>query len=141
MNKISFICLLIISTLSTNAIGQTRSVVELEKDLRKAAKACVEIKKQNGMVGLINKTEEYYKNQDRNKFYCVYFDIASRRIDQIGVSMNFPSEEFFSDDQFGERVGMVFIKANMNMSQANQFLSAITPVINRLVDENILKKK
>lgn len=71
----------------------------------------------------------------------VYFDIASRYIDNLGTLMGFPHDEFFSDDQFGERVGPIFIRAEMDMQQANSYLSEITPIINKLVNDRILKKK
>jgi hypothetical protein len=142
MIRTFLICTLLISTLSSSANAQSRTAADVEKDLRKAAKTSVATYRSNGMSGLIGKTRECYKNLDKYKFYCVYFDLASRRIDQIFVAgMNFPPTEYFDDDEFGARVGPVFIRANMDMKQANKYLEELTPVINKLVEDNMRKKK
>jgi len=93
------------------------------------------------MSGLIKATQDCYKQLDKYKFYCVYLDLASRHIDQIYIKgTNFPPNEFFDDAQFGPRVADVFEKANMDMNQSNEYLAKMTPIINKLVEDNLRKK-
>jgi len=133
---------LLISTLFSSAVAHPRTAADVERDLTKAAKTSVAIYRSNGMSGLIVKTEECYKNLDKHQFYCVYLDLASRHIDQDFLAgTNFPPTEFFADEQFGARVGPVFVKTNMDMQQANAYLAEITPIINKLVDDHLRKNK
>jgi len=98
------------------------------------------------MSGLIIATQDCYKKLDKYKFYCVYLDLASRHIDQIMVEgaaqqgMSFPKTEFFDDEQFLQRVGEVFLKADMDMDRSNKYLATITPIINKLVEDNLRGK-
>jgi hypothetical protein len=116
------------------------------KDLKKAARSSVATYKKGGMSGLISVTQDCYKRVGKNKFYCVYLDLASRRIDQLMVEgaamrgIKFPKNEFFDDEEFGPRVAGVFNKANMSMDDANEYLAKVTPIINKLVEENLMNK-
>lgn len=115
-----------------------RSQAEVAKDLALATGTAVATYKKEGMSGLIIKTKACYEKNTKNPFYCVYLDLASRHIDQVYVeSMHIPSNEFFSDAQFGPRIGPVLANANMDMNTANQYLASVTPVINNLVEKNI----
>ncbi len=94
------------------------------------------------MVGLIAQTSECYANNRQNRFYCLYLDLASRKIDQIFVdAMGWPATEFFSDAEFGPRIIPVLVEAGMDMDAANAYLRTVTPVINKLVLERIVGKK
>ena len=118
--------------------AHARSPAEVTKDLVKAADTAVLAYKETGMSGLIIKTQECYEQNTKNLFYCVYIDLASRRIDQVFVeSMNFPPNEFFSDEQFGSRVVPVLASANMNMDVSNKYLMIVTPEINSLVEKKL----
>lgn len=125
---------------------QARTEAEVKSDMVKAAKTAVNEYEQTGMAGLIDKTENCYKNVRLNQFYCVYIDLASRHIDQVMVEgsakqgMAFPKNEFFDDKLFGARIAKVFNKANMNMETSNDYLRSATPAINKLV-ENIMFHK
>ena len=122
--------------------AHARTPEEVARDLAKATDTAVAIYKTQGMAGLIIKTEDCYEKNTKNLFYCVYLDLASRRIDQVFVeAMRFPPNDFFTDEPFGSRVRPVFIGANMNMKTANQYLASITPVINNLVEKKLLGKK
>jgi hypothetical protein len=133
--------LFIVSALLFSTFAQARTAADVEKDLKKAARSSVATYKKGGMSGLISATQGCYNKLDKNKFYCVYFDLASRHIDQIFIEgTNFPPNDFFADEQFGPRVAEVFTNANMNMTQCNDYLAKMTPIINKLV-EDILQNK
>src|SRR6266446_159668 len=103
--------------------------------------------RESGMAGLTGKTQDCYDNVKKHGFYCVYLDLASRRIDQLMIAaaarqgMNFPKMEFFDDELFGSRTATVFRKANMDMETSNAYLRSLTPVIDKLLGDNILRKK
>lgn len=138
--------LIIVSSLLFSSFAQARTAEDIVKELKKAARSSVAIYKSGGMSGLTDATQNCYSKLDKYKFYCVYLDIASRHIDQFMVEgaaqqgMRFPKNEFFDDEQFLQRVGGVFLKANMNMNQSNEYLDDMTPIINKLVEENLMKK-
>lgn len=119
---------------------------DVEKDQIKATKTAVAIYKENGMSGLMSATDICYKNNEINKFYCLYFDLASRHIDQLmveGAKLNgyeFPTTEYFEDEAFGQRVGVVFLKEKWDMGKSNKYLHDLTPGINRLVDDIYINK-
>jgi len=69
----------------TGGQAQARTEAEVKKDLIKAARTAVTIYKKDGMAGLIEKTQSCYKNEKINEFYCVYFDLASRHIEQLMI--------------------------------------------------------
>lgn len=122
--------------------AHARTQEEVERDLAKVADTAVAAYKEQGMLGLIIKTEECYERNIKKPLDCVYLDLASRRIDQVFVeTMYFPPSEFFADEQFGPRIFPVLVSANMDMNTANQFLASITPVINNLVEKKLLGKK
>lgn len=130
-----------LSLSTSDATAQTRSAANVEKDLIKAADTAVATYKKTGMAGLAANVQDCYEKQ-KNKFYCLYLDLASRRIDQIFVeAMHFPPNEFFADEKFGGRIGPVLAKSNMDMDTANQYLATTTPVVNGLVEKRLLGKK
>ncbi len=141
--SISLVIMLMISATAWAA----RTGDDIQKDLNKAAKTSVEIYNKSGMAGLIGETEKCYVNSKINKFYCVYFDLASRHIDQIMVEaaakqgMTFPKTEFFDDELFGSRIGPVFANANMDMDKSNKYLQKMTPLVNKMVENYIYRKK
>ena len=98
------------------------------------------------MSGLIVKTQKCYDN-NKNKFYCVDLDFASKHIDLIMIAgaaqqgISFPKTEFFDDELFWPRIITVFQKANMDQKAGDAYLHSLYPVINKLVDDNILRKK
>lgn len=140
--KIIFAFLLSLSTIFAQNTASARSNAEVSRDLAKATDAAIAAYKKGGMSGLITKTQDCYEKNTKNLFYCVYLDLASRRIDQVFVeSMHFPPNEFFSDAQFGPRVEPVLASANMDMNTANQYLGLVTPAINSLVEKKLFSKK
>lgn len=145
MKKMVAILLFVAFSIPGQAYARTEA--EVKKDLLKAAKTAVTIYKQNGMAGLIEKTQSCYNNKKTNGFYCVYFDLASRHIDQLMIDdaaqqgMTFPKNEFFDDELFGGRISGVFKKANMDIDTSNEYLQSVTPVINKMVEDNMLRKK
>jgi hypothetical protein len=145
MKHVSILLLLVVLLISVHA--QARTEAEIQKDLIKAAKTAVKVYRNNGILGLIAKTQDCYDNAGKYEFYCVYLDLASRRIDKIIRAtaaiegINFPKTEFFDDELFGSRVAPVFIKANMDMERSNEYLRLLTPVINKLVEDNLLRNK
>lgn len=137
-----FVLSLFISTGILQNSAHARTQEEVARDLAKATDTAVATYEEQGMSGLIIKTQDCYKKNTKNLFYCVYLDLASRRIDQVFVeAMHFPPNDFFADEQFGSRVGPVFSGANMDMDTANQYLASVTPVINNLVEKKLLGKK
>ena len=133
---------------STNRVhAQARTEAEIQKDLIKAIKIAISVYQKEGMAGLIVQTKNCYANVKQNGFYCVYLDLASRHIDQLMVAgtaelgMTFPKTVFFDDELFGSRIATVFRKANMDMETSNTYLRMVTPVINKLVEDNLLRKK
>ena len=145
MKHVSVFFLLVALLISANA--QARTETEVQNDLLKATKAAVKVYQKNGMSGLIVQTQKCYDNVDQNGFYCVYLDLASRHIDQLTLAnaaqngMTFPKTEFFDDELFRSRIATVFLKANMDMKTSNDYLRTVTPVINTLVEDNMLRKK
>jgi len=113
----------------------------LDKDIVKAVNASFATYRNTGMAGLGIEVDECYQKLKSNQFYCVYFDLASRRIDQLFVTgTNLPPNEFFADKQFGARIGPVFGKANMTMEQANANLFLLTSIVNDMVNKYIMEE-
>lgn len=126
---------------------QQRTGEQVAADLKKAARVSVKVYRGDsgllgGMAGLIGNSMDCYKQLAKFKYYCLYLDIAARRIDELGgAGIQFPRAEYFDDEQFGARVGELFIQSNMNQEQANEYLSVMTPIINKLVEEEARKKR
>jgi hypothetical protein len=117
-----------------------RSQEEITRDIVKAADTAVSTYRETGMSGLIGETEECYKHNTKNPFYCVYLDLASRHIDQLFVeSMNFPPNEFFSDENLGSRVSPVLSDGGMSFDTANRYLMISGTEINKLVETKLHK--
>jgi hypothetical protein len=141
MKKVAAILVFVTFFISGQAYARTEA--EVQKDLIKAATITASVYRKDGMSGLIEKTQTCYNNTNEDGFYCLYFDLASRHIDQIAVEgaaqqgMKFPKTPFFDDDLFGARASLLFQKANMDMKTSNDYLQSLTPVINKLVEDNI----
>ncbi|MGL5036669.1 MAG: hypothetical protein ACRC6F_02865 [Aeromonas sp.] len=134
-----FVLSLLMSAGMLQTTAGARTGEEIVRDLTKATDLAVTIYREQGMAGLVSKTQECYQSNTQSPFYCVYLDLASRHIDQMFVqAMQVPPNAFFADKQFGSRLGPVFSGANMSMDTANQYLASTTPVINQLVDKKIL---
>jgi hypothetical protein len=70
----------------------------------------------------------------------MYLDLAARRIDQQGgASTRFSPTEYFADQYFGDRAGEIFIRTNLSRGQANEYILNLTPVMNKLVEEEVKK--
>ena len=72
-------------------------------------------------------------------FKCIYFDLASRHIDQLMADgMNYPPTSFFSDEEFGPRIMPVFSNNNItDEKEMNDYLRSATPTIDTLVNKRI----
>ena len=94
------------------------------------------------MSGLIGKSQGCYKQLAKFKYYCLYLDLAARRIDQLGgAGLQFLPTEYFDDEQFGGRAGEIFIRTNLSREQADEYLLNMTPIVNKLVEEEAKKKR
>jgi len=117
----------------------------VKKNLIKAAKTAVAAYKEDGMLGLIAKTQECYSDNG-NKFYCVYLDFASKHIDLIMVNeaarqgVSLPKTKFFDDELFWPRIAAVFEGANMSREAGDAYLHSLIPAINKLVNEVIFRE-
>ncbi len=135
-----FIAIAMTITAVANA-QQQRTEEQILADLMKAARVSVATYRATGMSGLIGKSKDCYKRLSKFKYYCVYLDLAARRIDQLGgAGTRFPPTEYFDDVQFGERTEEIFLRSSMNREQANEYLSDVAPVVNKFVDEEARKK-
>jgi hypothetical protein len=142
MNLVRLLVALIafsVGFLSSNSYARLGAGVA--RDLQKAADSAVGTYKTDGMTGLVAKTTECYATNAKNRFYCLYLDLASRKIDRMFVdSMGWPPTQFFGNEAFGPRVMPVFVEAGMDMHDANSYLRMVTPVIDDLVLKKILAK-
>lgn len=122
--------------------AQARTQQEILKDLDKATDTAIETYKTVGMAGLSVYVQECYEKNMGNLYYCVYFDLASRHIDQFFViAMNFPPNDFFTDEIFGSRVrAVLLVGKNMGEDDANKYIASVTPLVNAMVDQKILGK-
>ena len=74
------------------------------------------------------------------------FDYNSRYVDQYFIAaaarqgMRFPKMEYFDDKLFGYRTRTVFDKMNMKRDEMDEYVLTLTPVINKLVEDNIFQK-
>jgi len=142
MKKVIIILAIALLT-SVNVYALTAK--EVQKDITKATKSVIKVYKENGMQGLKSLTEDCYDKVKKDSFYCVYIDLASRYIDQFMIEVaaqngvTFPKTEFFDDALFGERISVVFEKANMDNDASNKYLRNATPVINKMVEKELLK--
>ncbi len=138
---ITLLSILLIGILQNTAYA--RSEAEVARDLTKAIDSVVVAYKKTGVSGLTAKTQECYeKNAVESPFYCIYIDIASRRIDQIAVeAMHFPPSDFFADEPFSSRIIPIFVSNNMDMNTSNQYLESITILINNLLEKKLLRQK
>lgn len=65
-------------------------------------------------------------------FYCSYIDIAPRYIElTVSQVMGYPPSQFFTDDSFSDRMNEIFERADMDIDQANEYLSLISPEIKK----------
>jgi len=122
----------------TCSVAQSQTVTR-DRNLVKATKISYETFKTNGINGLIYGTVECYQDSNNPRFYCVYFDLASRRIDQLlATAKSSEVTDFFADEQFGGRVGPILLDANMTMQQANEFMTEMTPIINEQIQKHLM---
>ena len=126
---------------------QAKTGLDVKDDLIAAVNKAVNVYNDNGMSGLIAETERCYRDVNQNPFFCIHLDLASRHIDRLMVAgaaqqgMTFPKTGFFEDQLFGQRIVPVFRHANMDMEASNAYLRLVTPVVNRLVNDNIFSAR
>jgi hypothetical protein len=121
--------------LCTPAFAQWKTPAQIEENANRAAKLAVDTYTENGMSGLIGKSQECFKLLAKRGLECVAIDLASRHIDNLAVSqMKFPATDYFTNGPFGARVGPAFRQAGMDMQMANQLLQVLTPMVNQAVE-------
>ncbi|MDD4913353.1 MAG: hypothetical protein PHP57_13760 [Sideroxydans sp.] len=141
MKNISSIGLILMMLLSTSGFAESRSQATVEKELAKAVQVSVGAYSSGGMVALVQKVEGCYQKPKGSQFYCLYLDLASRHIDQMfAAAMNFPPTAYFADDVFMPRIIPVLVGAKMDYAQANGYLAMVSPIINKLVDQQLAKQ-
>ena len=141
MNK-QLICFAALVIFATATLVLARSGEEITTDLLKAANTSVATYKSDGMSSLISKSKDCYKNLSKYKFYCIYIDLAAYHIDElVRAGHPFPPMEYFSSEQFLSRSGEIFISANLTMEKTNGYLRDMTPIVNKMVDDALLKGK
>lgn len=125
---------------STSAQSTQRSAEAIADDLQRAAQKTASVYQSGGMVGLIEQVSECYAS-DKNRYYCIYLDVAARGVDQAVAAANpkFPRSDFFANEPFGQRIGPILIDAGLTLEEANEYLATITPTINKLVKEQFGK--
>ena len=130
-----------------NNDNMVATVKTMEKNLIEAAKTTVEVYSDSGMAGLASMVQDCYDdNLQKSKFYCIYLDIASRYVDQYFIAaaarrgMKFPKMEYFDDKLFVHRTRTVFDKMNIKRDEMDEYVLTLTPVINKLVEDNIFQK-
>jgi hypothetical protein len=120
---------------------QARTSENVVKDVTTASSAAVATYKKNGTTGLILKIQDCYKKNKTNAFYCVHLDVASRHVDHIFVeSMQLSPTDFFSDEQFFDRIIPIIAKKNQSQEDVNKYFVSLTQVINDLVEKNLFSE-
>jgi hypothetical protein len=142
LKQAAIAAILIASVTVASTQQQQRTEEQVATDLLKAAKVSDTTYRSNGMSGLIGKSKDCYKQLAKFKYYCLYLDLAARHIDRLGGGgKTFPLTEYFDDDQFLNRAGEIFIKSNLTMEQANEYLANMTPIVNKFVDDQAKKNR
>jgi hypothetical protein len=138
MNKLFTVLLIAFVSLPAKAI----SPEEVVKNLHAAATVTVQQYKQGGISALVEGSKQCYMDINKYRFYCIYLDLAARHVsERDGAGVRFPPEKYFVDDQFLLRAGEIFLRSSMNMDQSNQYLAMVTPLINKLVDQELAVKE
>lgn len=90
-----------------------------------------------GSSGLQKVSETCYFNEV-NKSRCLYFDLASRKIDSmVAQAFNQPLNQYFADEVFGSRLLNVFTVIGRDAEQANEFLRIASPQVNSFVVQKV----
>ena len=89
------------------------------------------------MIALQLEIEHCYETEP-SKFYCIYLDLAARRL-ALGFAetLHIPPDEFFADDKLGSRIAPVLREANMDLNAMNRYLAMLNPGIDALVEERL----
>lgn len=141
MNKImaisTFSLCLLIGLVQSTAFARTD--IEIARDLDDATNLVVAKYRKEGMAGLITETKSCYeRTSGSDRFYCVYIDIASRRVDQIVTeSMQWPPNDFFYGEQMESRVGPVLSDAGIDTDTANRYLAMLSQTVNDLIGKKL----
>ncbi len=139
-NNISSKCFSDNSCSDFKKIKVEKNSSDVYKDMSNESSRALSIYRKNGMFGLVSKSDDCYNNIKINKYRCLYFDIASIRIEQIsGGGSKFPQTEYFTEEQFLSRAIVIFIKSGFTMELANEYLLNAKNIIDRMVDEAIIK--
>ncbi|AKH36661.1 MULTISPECIES: hypothetical protein [Nitrosomonas] len=138
MRAIKIMLFIVISSVMSSVYAQ--SYQDVKRAMTKASQVAVAGFRESRVSGMIEKIAECYAQLSKKMFYCSYIDIASRYIElTVSQVMGYSPSQFFTDDSFSDRMSEIFERANMDIDQANEYLSLISPEINELVDIELSK--
>ncbi len=148
-----FLLYLFISTGILQNSAFARDPKDFVPDLEKSTDTISATYFEDGIDGLMIKTQDCYRNNTNNLFYCVYLDVGSYRINQLFIegmrqvgseqlvddgrfveSLRYPAQEYFAFDQFILRVWPVLAGAGMDKNTAKDYLPSINMIIGKIVD-------
>ena len=93
----------------------------------------VKLHQLGGVERLESESRSCYENSG-NRYRCLYFDLAARRIESARSASN---SAYFSDSSFGTRLMTVFQRDGFDTTAANSFLRAETARMNVFVVQKL----
>ncbi|MEJ5137623.1 MULTISPECIES: hypothetical protein [Acinetobacter] len=99
--------------------------------LNQAIKDLHSLSTQGGIMGVIDSVDRCYKNPKKPKLYCFYLDYSGRIFDAFMVESinahsdsNYPTNAFFSDENFQKRIFINLYKPyDSSMEEANSHMN------------------
>ena len=99
--------------------------------LNQAIKDLHSLSTQGGIMGGVDSVDRCYKNPKKPKLYCFYLDYSGRIFDALMVGSinahsdsNYPTNAFFSDENFQKRIFINLYKPyGSSMEEANSHMN------------------
>ena len=115
-----------------------KPITDNEAQLDKAVRQFAATYQQSGLQGAIQEIQSCYANAQADKLYCMYLDTAARIVDiKAAASYHFPTDAYFSDDAYSERViKMVYLPRRATREEALQHMDALFRRTDEKLTEN-----
>jgi hypothetical protein len=120
------------------------SANDIEKNLTAIANFTVTTYKDSGMSGLESIINDCYSMPKKTP-NCIYMDLSAMHIDDVvagsyldRTGKNIHSE-YFTVTRVATRIKQSMSTTDLSVSQQNDYLQTIAPIINELTDQSLLK--
>ncbi len=138
------LAVILIALMALGSKAYAGSANDVEKKLTAIANLTVTTYKDSGMSGLESIVNDCYSMPKKTP-NCIYMDLSAMHIDDVvagsyldRTGKNIHSE-YFTVAKVSTRIKQSMSTTDLSVSQQNDYLQTIAPVINELTDKSLLK--